>query len=185
MTVPKSKIRRMSTSPLPPSRPDSQLARATMSYSPLGSGGVKSDPATTMAKLGFVSPAYETGRQGTHGIVGGVGYLSPSYTTLLPATAPRGRDPALRVYPAPGAMWGPSSSGRQPSASTNGRGGTSSSPQKLVGSRVLTDEDRAYLAENEKKNQEAYEAWRRARDSEIAQQKSDAKRCEGQGFLEM
>ena len=129
----------------------------------------------TMAKLGFFSPAYENGRSGTHGIVGGVGYLSPSYTTLLPATAPRGRDPALRVHPV--AMRGASaSSGRRQAAATSRGSSSSASPRKLTGSRVLTEQDLGYLEENEKKNKEAFEAWRRARDSEIAQQKSAAKR---------
>jgi hypothetical protein len=130
----------------------------------------------TMHKLGFFSPAYDTGRAGTHGIVGGVGYLSPSYTTLLPASAPRGRDPALRVHPMSGGLRGRSAGGRQQVAPASGRGASSSSPRKLTGSRVLTEQDLEFLRENEKKNQEAFEAWKRARDSEIAQKENASKR---------
>ena len=159
------------TSPTPSSKPDSQLAQTNLYYNQSGCG-VKTSQAQTFAKLGFVSPAYESGRPGSKGIIGGVGYLSPTYTTLLPATGPRARDPELMA--AYHHVRGPM---RQGAATASSGRASSSAPSTRRGGSALTQEDLDYLKENEARNQAAFEAWSRARNSEDSMKKSAMLRC--------
>ena len=185
------------------SRPASQQAQVNLAYNSSGCG-VKSSASTTLAKLGFVSPAYETGRPGAHGIIGGVGYLSASFSTLLPSTGPRARDHELLVHrqnhrqrsgrmqggatgserpptltttmPSQRAASAPSTS--SPTASAAGMTlatgtGTAGGGRRGGGGR-LSQVDLEYLRENERRNQDAWEVWRRRRDAEAARQKTHA-----------
>lgn len=156
----------MSSLEFPSSRPECQLAQTNLLYQHHGCG-VKTSQAQTMDKLGLVSPAYTSGRSGSKGIIGGVGYLSPTYTTLLPATGSRNHDSvAAHTHARSTSVGGPM-------RSTGNRGGSSSSTSRKGG---ITHEDLEYLKENEKRNQEAWEAWSRARDSDNRQQKNAALR---------
>ena len=148
-------------------RPESQLAQTNLLYQHQGCG-VKASPAQTFEKLGFFSPAYTTGRSGTHGVIGSAGYLSASYTMLLPATGPRSRDAGL------GHTHARSSSVSSHGRSTGSKADGGSTPRQKIG---LSQEDLEYLQENEKRNKEAWEAWSQARDSETKEKRTAASRC--------
>ena len=144
-------------------RTESQLTQTNLAYSQHGCG-VKASRAQTFEKLGFYSPAYTSGRSGTHGIIGSAGYLSASYSTLLPATGPRSRD-AVPLYRS-------SSVGHMRTSKAVGRGGSSTPRHRPA----LSEEDLEYLRENEKRGKEAWEAWRKERDNEMKQRASAALR---------